>query len=64
MEDAQVKVTSGNFFTAKPIGIIEGVDLVFTGEVHRVDTETMMRKLDNNEIILLSPIKVSKIFLY
>ncbi len=64
MEDAQVKVTSGNFITAKPIGVIDGVDLVFTGEVHRVDTETMMRKLDNNEIILLSPIKVSKIFLY
>ncbi|MCH8163053.1 MAG: amino-acid N-acetyltransferase, partial [Proteobacteria bacterium] len=59
MEDAQVKVTSGNFITAKPIGVIDGVDLVFTGEVRRVDTETMMRKLDNNEIVLLSPIGYS-----
>lgn len=59
MEDAQVKVTSGNFITAKPIGVIDGIDLVFTGEVRRVDTETMMRKLDNNEIVLLSPIGYS-----
>jgi len=59
MEDAQMKVTSGNFITAKPIGIIDGVDLGFTGEVRRVDTETMIRKLDNNEIVLLSPIGYS-----
>jgi amino-acid N-acetyltransferase len=59
MEDAQVKVTSGNFITAKPIGVIDGIDLAFTGEVRRVDTETMKRKLDNNEIVLVSPIGYS-----
>lgn len=59
MEDAQVKVTSGNFITAKPIGVIDGIDLVFTGEVRRVDTETMKRTLDNNEIVLVSPIGYS-----
>ena len=59
MEDAQVKVTSGNFITAKPIGVIDGIDLVFTGEVRRVDTETMTSKLDNNEIIIVSPIGYS-----
>jgi len=59
MEDAHVKVTSGNFITAKPIGVIDGIDLVFTGEVRRVDTETMMRKLDNNEIVLVSPVGYS-----
>ena len=59
MEDAQVKVTSGNFITAKPIGVIDGIDLVFTGEVRRVDSETMTRTLDNNEIVLVSPIGYS-----
>jgi len=59
MEDAQVKVTSGNFITAKPIGVIGGIDLVFTGEVRRVDTETMTSKLDNNEIVIVSPIGYS-----
>ncbi len=59
MEDAQLKVTSGNFITAKPIGVIDGIDLVFTGEVRRVDTETMVRKLDNNEIVLIPPIGYS-----
>jgi amino-acid N-acetyltransferase len=55
MEDAQLKVTSGNFITAKPIGVIDGVDMGFTGEVRRVDTETMIRRLDNNEIVLIPP---------
>ena len=59
MEDAQVKVTSGNFITAKPIGVIDGIDLVFTGVVRRVDTETMIRKLDDSEIVLLSPVGYS-----
>jgi len=59
MEDAQLKVTSGNFITAKPIGVIDGIDMGFTGEVRRIDTETMMRKLDNNEIALISPIGYS-----
>ena len=59
MEDVQVKVTSGNFITAKPMGVIDGVDLCFTGEVRRIDTETMTRKLDNNEIVLVSPIGYS-----
>ncbi len=59
MEDAQLKVTSGNFITAKPIGVIDGLDLGFTGEVRRIDTETMVRKLDNNEIVLIPPIGYS-----
>jgi amino-acid N-acetyltransferase len=59
MEDAQVKVTSGNFITAKPMGVIDGVDLCFTGEVRRVDTETIKRKLDNHEIVLVAPIGYS-----
>ena len=59
MEAAQVKVTSGNFIMAKPIGVIDGIDLVFTGEVRRVDTQAMISKLDNNEIILLPPIGYS-----
>ena len=59
MEDAQLKVTSGNFITAKPIGVIDGIDLGFTGEVRRIDTETMIRKLDNNEIVLILPIGYS-----
>lgn len=59
MEDAQVKVTSGNFITAKPIGVIDGVDLRFTGEVRRVDTAAIISKLNNNEIVLIPPIGYS-----
>ena len=59
MEDAQLKVTSGNYITAKPMGVIDGVDLGFTGEVRRIDTEAMICKLDNNEILLIPPIGYS-----
>ena len=55
MCDAQLKITSGNFITAKPMGVIDGVDLCFTGEVRCVDTETIMRRLDNHEIVLVPP---------
>lgn len=41
------------------MGVIDGVDLCFTGEVRRIDTETITRKLDNNEIVLVSPIGYS-----
>ncbi len=59
MAEAQVKVTSGNFITAKPVGIIDGIDLAFTGEVRRVDTVSIKNKLDNNEIVLIPPVGYS-----
>lgn len=59
MEAAQLKVSSGNFITAKPIGVVDGVDLGFTGEVRRVDSEMIMHKLDNHEIVLVPPIGYS-----
>ncbi|HDK37905.1 MAG TPA: amino-acid N-acetyltransferase, partial [Thiolapillus brandeum] len=38
MSGAQIAVDSGNFITAKPLGIIDGVDYQHTGEVRRVNT--------------------------
>lgn len=59
MADARVKVSSGNFVTAKPIGVINGVDLEFTGTVRRVDTDLINSKLDNHEIVLIPPLGYS-----
>ncbi len=38
MANAAIRVASGNFVTARPIGVIEGIDLMHTGEVRKVDT--------------------------
>jgi amino-acid N-acetyltransferase len=59
MHGARIRVCSGNFVTARPYGIHEGVDLMHTGEVRRVDRTAIARHLDQGEIILLSNIGYS-----
>lgn len=59
MAQASIKVSSGNFVIAKPKGIIDGIDLEFTGSVRRIDAESIMTNLDNHEIVLLSPLGYS-----
>ena len=59
MAGARIRVASGNFVTAKPVGIREGVDYGHTGEVRRIDTEAIKQRLDNDAIVLLSPLGYS-----
>ena len=59
MAQSRVKVSSGNFITAKPMGVIDGVDLEFTGKVRRIDSELIRTNLDNQEIVLIAPIGFS-----
>jgi len=53
MFNAQVRVVSGNFVTAKPLGVIDGVDFQHTGNVRRVDTAAITHLLDHGHIVLL-----------
>lgn len=55
MYGARIDVVSGNFVTAKPYGIREGMDFQLTGEVRSIDTDAIERHLDNNNIVLLGP---------
>ena len=55
MHGAQIRVCSGNFVVAKPIGIRNGVDYEHTGMVRRVDTQGIAKQLDDGSIVLLSP---------
>jgi len=59
MAGAGIRVASGNFVTAKPLGIINGVDYQFTGEVRRVDADSIAKSLDSGQIILVSPLGYS-----
>ena len=59
MAGADIRVASGNFVTAKPLGVRNGVDLLHTGEVRKIDVVGIDRRLDQGEIVLLSPIGYS-----
>lgn len=54
MHGARIRVVSGNFVTAKPKGVIDGVDFQHTGEVRRIDKQAINQQLDHGNIILLS----------
>ena len=55
MAGARVRVISGNFITARPVGLIDGVDFQHTGLVRKVDTEGIQRTLDMGALVLISP---------
>lgn len=59
MANAAIRVASGNFVTARPIGVIEGIDLMHTGEVRKVDTSAIRSRLEQGELALLSPLGYS-----
>jgi amino-acid N-acetyltransferase len=55
MANATVRVVSGNFLTARPVGIVDGVDMMHSGLVRRVDHAAIRRAIENDAIVLLSP---------
>ena len=59
MSGASLRVVSGNFVTARPYGVRDGVDFCFTGCVRKVDTDAIQQQLNLNNIVLLSPIAYS-----
>jgi amino-acid N-acetyltransferase len=59
MAGARNRVSTGNYLTAKPIGVVDGTDMELSGEVRRVDTEAIQQRLDDGDIVLISPIGYS-----
>jgi len=59
MAGAQIRVASGNFVTAKPLGVLDGIDYCFTGKVRRIDSQAIHQQLDQNNVVLISPIGYS-----
>ncbi len=59
MAGSEIRVAGGNFVIAKPAGVVDGVDLLFTGEVRKVAAEAIRARLDAGEIVLLSPLGYS-----
>ncbi|BBL33958.1 amino-acid acetyltransferase [Nitrosomonas stercoris] len=59
MANAAIRVASGNFVTARPIGVLEGVDLQYTGEVRRINAEAISDQLAQGNVVLISPLGYS-----
>lgn len=59
MAGAAIRTASGNFITARPIGVVDGVDFHYTGTVRKVDAPAIQRLLELGNIVLLSPLGYS-----
>ncbi len=59
MHGSQIRVSTGNFVIARPIGVKDGVDYQHTGLVRRIDVEGIEQQLNFGSIVLLSPVGYS-----
>jgi len=55
MAGSTVRMISGNFITARPVGVVDGVDFKHSGLVRKVDTVGIRRGLDFGAMVLMSP---------
>uniref|UniRef100_UPI0040545C34 amino-acid N-acetyltransferase n=1 Tax=Niveibacterium sp. SC-1 TaxID=3135646 RepID=UPI0040545C34 len=54
MAGAHMRLTGGNFVVARPIGVVDGVDYLYTGRVRRVVADEIAADLDQQNVVLLS----------
>ena len=59
MHGAKIRVLGGNFITAKPVGVRDGVDFQRTGEIRRIDATAIENQLIDGAMVLLSPLGFS-----
>ena len=59
MAGVRIPVASGNFVTAKPLGVLDGVDYHHTGVVRRIDRGSLCQRLDDGAVALMPPIGYS-----
>ena len=59
MAGVRIPVASGNFVTAKPLGVLDGIDYRHTGVVRRIDSASLRQRLDDGAVALISPIGYS-----
>ena len=59
MAGAAINTASGNFITAQPMGVHNGVDFQYTGSVRKVDAQAIAGCLDAGNIAIVSPVGYS-----
>jgi amino-acid N-acetyltransferase len=59
MAHSEIRIISGNFVTARPLGILDGIDYGLTGITRKIAYDTIHRILDTGNLVLLSPLGFS-----
>ncbi len=59
MANASIHVSSGNFVTACPIGVINGCDFMYTGKVRKINAKAIHSFLTLGNVVLISPLGYS-----
>lgn len=59
MAGANIRVASGNFVTAQPLGVLDGVDYCHTGKVRRIDAQAINQLVEAGAIALIPPLGYS-----
>lgn len=54
MANSTIRVIAGNFITAKPLGVLDGVDMQYAGSVRKIDAEGIKAQLGIGNIVILS----------
>jgi acetylglutamate kinase len=53
LQGGMVHVASGNFVIAQPIGVLDGIDMMYAGAVRRINTGRLSQLLDSGDIVLV-----------
>ena len=59
MHNVDIPVISGNFVVAQPVGILDGVDHLFSGKVRTIETARVRATLDAGALLVQSPLGYS-----
>jgi amino-acid N-acetyltransferase len=59
LRNADISTVTGNYVVARPIGVLDGVDHLFTGQARKVHENRIKAALDSRALVLLSPIGYS-----
>lgn len=52
-------LSSGNFLLSRPLGVINGTDMGYSGTIRKINTHAIRERLDQNQIVLIGPIGYS-----
>lgn len=59
LRNADIATITGNFVVAQPVGVLDGIDHLYTGQVRSVHVARMRSALDARSLLLLSPVGYS-----
>lgn len=59
IDDQPLSLCSGNWVTAQPKGVIDGIDFQHTGQTRKINQAAMRAIVDSGQVVLLTPLAYS-----